>query len=325
MQALAPTPVCAAAAARQEKVARPRCSAGRAALSARSSSFTAAFTVPASAACSGRRSVNRRAQVAVSAALKALLFDCDGVILESEDLHRRAYNAAFKHFNIKQGGEISYWSEEYYDMLSNTVGGGKPKMRWHFNKSGWPSSASIDGYAAFPVEAEQTILIDTLQDWKTDHYKELIGSGAVETRPGVLKLMDEARAAGLKVAVCSAATKSAALYTVSSLLGKQRFEALDLFLAGNDVAKLKPDPTIYLVAAERLGVTTDECLVIEDSTVGLNAAKGAKMRCVITYTRTGLGEPFDGAEWVVDNLETGNVTVQKLMSPLASPFDDRAR
>ena len=154
--------------------------------------------------------------------------------------------------------------------------------RRHFNKSGWPQSARVDGYpgvaaGATPSEQQQAALIDTLQDWKTDHYKartaartttrmraptprraltprqDLIGSGAVETRPGVLALMDEAKRAGLKVAVCSAATKDAALFTVSSLLGEARFKALDLFLAGNDVAKLKPDPTIYLVAAERLG------------------------------------------------------------------------
>ena len=83
------------------------------------------------------------------ATLKALLWDCDGVILESEDLHRRAYNAVFKHYNVLVDGKVRaacsstrlvlaphartqvvYWSEEYYDMLSNTVGGGKPKMRW---------------------------------------------------------------------------------------------------------------------------------------------------------------------------------------------------
>jgi HAD superfamily hydrolase (TIGR01509 family) len=75
--------------------------------------------------------------------------------------------------------------------------------------------------------------------------------------------MDEARAAGLKVAVCSAATKSAAVTTVSSLLGKQRWDQLDCFLAGNDVAKLKPDPLIYLTACERLGLNPAECIVIE--------------------------------------------------------------
>ena len=108
----------------------------------------------------------------------------------------------------------------------------------HFGKVGWPSSSSVLN-AACVTDEQKDKLIDTLQDWKTAHYEELIKSGQVETRPGVLRLMDEARAAGLKVAVCSAATKSAAVVTVSSLLGKQRWDALDCFLAGNDVAKLK--------------------------------------------------------------------------------------
>ena len=110
--------------------------------------------------------------------------------------------------------------------------------RRHFGKVGWPSSSSVLNGPCVSDEQKDT-LIDTLQDWKTNHYEELIKSGQVETRPGVLRLMDEARAAGLKVAVCSAATKSAAVTTVSSLLGEKRWNALDCFLAGNDVAKLK--------------------------------------------------------------------------------------
>ena len=58
--------------------------------------------------------------VKTSAALKALLWDCDGVILESEDLHRRAYNAVFSHFKVEVAGKTVVWSEEYYDLLSNT-------------------------------------------------------------------------------------------------------------------------------------------------------------------------------------------------------------
>ena len=88
-----------------------------------------------------------------------------------------------------------------------------------------------------------------MQDWKTEQYQRFIGSGEVAPRAGVLRLMDEARAAGMKVAVCSAATKSSVEYTLTSLLGKQRFEGLDCFLAGDDVAQKKPDPTIYRLAA----------------------------------------------------------------------------
>lgn len=90
------------------------------------------------------------------------------------------------------------------------------------------------------------------QDWKSQKYRDLIGSGGVAPRPGVLRLMDEARSLGLKVAVCSAATKGSVVVTLESLLGKERFAALDCFLAGDDVDKKKPDPTIYLVAASAL-------------------------------------------------------------------------
>lgn len=62
-------------------------------------------------------------------------------------------------------------------------------------------------------------------------------SGEVEPRPGVLKLMDDARAAGLKVAVCSAATKSSVVFTLKNLLGEQRFSSLDVFLAGVSLDK----------------------------------------------------------------------------------------
>eukprot|EP00879_Flechtneria_rotunda_P018816 GHRR01019750.1.p1 GENE.GHRR01019750.1~~GHRR01019750.1.p1 ORF type:complete len:306 (+),score=95.45 GHRR01019750.1:1476-2393(+) len=231
-----------------------------------------------------RQGVSRLRTIRAQASLKALVFDCDGVILESEDLHRRAYNATFQHFNVQCGviGLID-WDEQFYDMLQNTVGGGKPKMRWYFNRQGWPTSSVLSGRAP-SNEQEQALLIDTLQDWKTEKYQQMIGSGEVVPRPGVLRLMDEARSAGLKVAVCSAATKSSVVFTLKSLLGEQRFSSLDCFLAGDDVDKKKPDPTIYRIAAGKLGVDPSECVVVEDSSIGLQAALEAGMRCIITYT-----------------------------------------
>ena len=174
------------------------------------------------------------------------------------------------------------------------------------------------------LEKDRDALIDGLQEWKTQHYEELIKSGQVSPRPGILELMDEARAAGLLVAVCSAATKSAAVTTVSSLLGQQRWDSLDCFLAGSDVARLKPDPLIYLTACEKLGVAPAECIVVEDSTVGLKAATAAGMRCCITYTSTGKEEPFEEAALVVTDLESGNVTLARLIEAHGSGrFDDR--
>ncbi|GFR50251.1 hypothetical protein Agub_g12437 [Astrephomene gubernaculifera] len=244
-----------------------------------------------------------RCSTVAHAAMKALIFDCDGVILESEDLHRRAYNATFRHFEVKCGDNkrVVDWDETFYDMLQNTVGGGKPKMRWYFARNGWPTSNVLSGRVPASQE-EQDHLIDTLQDWKTDKYQQMIGSGEVEARPGVLRLMDEARAAGLKLGVCSAATKSSVVATLKALLGEGRFGGLDCFLAGDDVAQKKPDPQIYRVAAERLGVSPGECVVVEDSMIGLQAALGAGMRCIITYTPSTKSQAFPGAERIVCEL-----------------------
>merc|ERR1711924_70790 len=115
-------------------------------------------------------------------------------------------------------------------------------------------------------------------------YKDFIGSGEVDPRPGVLRMFREAKVAGLKVAVCSASNKESVIHVLTNLLGEEIFEFLDLFMAGDDVANKKPDPEIYNTAAERLGLTKDECIIVEDSGVGNMAAVRAGMRCVITYT-----------------------------------------
>ncbi|XP_050377691.1 haloacid dehalogenase-like hydrolase domain-containing protein At4g39970 [Argentina anserina] len=225
-----------------------------------------------------------------SASLQALIFDCDGVILESEHLHRQAYNDAFAHFNVRCSSQTLVWDPEFYDQLQNQIGGGKPKMRWYFKENGWPSSTIFEE----PPEDDEgrAKIIDTLQDWKTERYNEIIKSGTVEPRPGVLRLMDEAKAAGKKLAVCSAATKSSVILCLESLIGDVRIQGLDCFLAGDDVKEKKPDPSIYLTASKRLGISVRDCLVVEDTVIGLQAATKAGMSCVISYTSSTADQDF---------------------------------
>ncbi|XP_034691378.1 haloacid dehalogenase-like hydrolase domain-containing protein At4g39970 [Vitis riparia] len=269
----------------------------------------------------GRASARARARatrtsnalsVSASSTLQALIFDCDGVILESEDLHRRAYNDAFSHFNVRCPSSPSQhplnWDSHFYDQLQNRIGGGKPKMRWYFKEYGWPSSTVFDT----PPEddGDRAKLIDILQDWKTERYKEIIKSGTVETRPGVLRLMDETKAAGIKLAVCSAATKSSVILCLENLIGIERFQGLDCFLAGDDVKEKKPDPSIYQTAVKRLGVSEKDCLVVEDSVIGLQAATGAGMSCVITYTSSTADQDFKDAIAIYPDLS--NVRLKDL-------------
>ncbi|CAI5994481.1 unnamed protein product [Closterium sp. NIES-65] len=93
---------------------------------------------------------------------------------------------------------------------------------------------------------------------------------------------------------------------------QDRFDQLDCFLAGDDVPKKKPDPTIYKIAAHRLGVPPSSCLVVEDSVIGLQAALGAGMRCVITYMPSTKSQDFTGAVTAFDDL--GGVSLDKLIA-----------
>ncbi|KAI3952385.1 hypothetical protein MKX01_005252 [Papaver californicum] len=248
---------------------------------------------------------------ASTSALQALIFDCDGVILESEHLHRQAYNDAFAHFNVKcSASDIKplNWDSDFYDVLQNQIGGGKPKMRWYFKENGWPTSSIFE--SAPENDSDKAKLIDTLQDWKTERYKEIIKSGTVEPRPGVLRLMDEAKTAGIKLAVCSAATKSSVILCLESLIGNDRFKGLDCFLAGDDVKQKKPDPSIYITAAKSLGVPAESCMVVEDSVIGLQAATGAGMSCVVSYTSSTSNQDFTDAIAIYPDLS--NVSLENL-------------
>lgn len=168
----------------------------------------------------------KRSLLAATSPEFALLFDCDGVILETEEFHRLAYNEAFRKFDLSIGGKPVEWSVsfefdvlfsahtplllfskvEYYDVLQNTVGGGKPKMFFHFRNT-TQQFPSVAGNPPPSTEEEQQDLIDQLQAFKTDYFKILVESEA-KPRPGVVELMDEALAdPSVAVGVCSAATK----------------------------------------------------------------------------------------------------------------------
>ena len=127
---------------------------------------------------------------------------------DAEELHRRAYNASFQHFKLAIDGAQVDWSVEYYDILANTVGGGKPKMKYHFRRERLAHHPEFFGGAVPSTEDEQNALVDALQDKKTEFYKEIVETTAT-ARPGVLRLMDEAIAdPSIAVGICSAATKA---------------------------------------------------------------------------------------------------------------------
>jgi len=218
----------------------------------------------------------------------ALLFDCDGVIAETErDAHRVTFNEAFKAKGLK-----TVWDVDLYGMLLK-IGGGKERMTAHFDNVGWPTSIPVDDRKAF---------IQDLHLLKTSLFEKAVISGIVPLRPGVMRLVDDAFANNIKVAVCSTSNEAAVTTIVKTLLGPQRLEKMKIF-AGDVVKKKKPSPDIYNLAATTLSVDPSRCWVIEDSEIGLKAAKSAGMRCCVTKSIYTQEENFEGADLCINNLD----------------------
>jgi HAD superfamily hydrolase (TIGR01509 family) len=238
--------------------------------------------------------------------MKALLFDCDGVLVDTErDGHRIAFNQAFA-----ARGLAVEWDVPLYGELLKTAGG-KERMRHFFDQQGWP-----------PGVPDRAALIQELHHLKTDLFMRIVESGQLPLRCGVKRLVDEARAAGVRLAVCSTSNERAVAAIVRTLLGPERSAAFTI-LAGDIVSRKKPAPDIYLLACERLAVRPQDCLVVEDSRNGLLAAKAAGMRCLITKSSYTQDEDFTEADLVVtelgDDAPTA-VTLRQLQAiPAAKP------
>jgi len=218
--------------------------------------------------------------------LKALIFDCDGVLAETErDGHRVAFNQAFaqKGFSFKWDGTL------YKELLK--IGGGKERMRHFFEQTSWPVGT-----------ADKDALIRELHERKTALYTRIIESGQLPLRPGVARLVDEAIAAGVRLAVCSTSNERSVNAVVEKLLGPSRKARFDVILAGDVVSKKKPDPEIYTLVLDRLRLKPSECVIVEDNRNGLLAAKGAGVYCIVTTNGYTQDEDFTGADLVVSEL-----------------------
>jgi HAD superfamily hydrolase (TIGR01509 family) len=218
--------------------------------------------------------------------LKAIIFDCDGVLVDTErDGHRVGFNRAFKEFGID-----AEWDVELYRKLLQ-VAGGKERMRAYFDEYGWPEGR----------EESKDELIAALHKTKTGITADLVGEGALQLRPGIGRIVDEAIAAGVTLGVCTTSNPRF-IDAVLDLFGPERKEKFAFVHAGDCVAKKKPDPEIYELAKISLKLPVHECVVIEDSRNGLLAAKGAGLPCLITTSTYTVDEDFTEADRVVPEL-----------------------
>ena len=152
----------------------------------------------------------------------------------------------------------------------------------------------------------------------------LIDEGVIPLRPGVLRIVDEAIAANVKLAVCSTSNEKAVSNLVSTLMGEERASKFQIF-AGDMVKKKKPAPDVYLMAVERMGLDKNRCVIIEDSHIGVGAAVAAGISCLVTKSSYTQNEDFTGAKMIVDELgDVGPISLSTLSSLLSSSSDSGA-
>lgn len=218
----------------------------------------------------------------------ALLLDCDGTLAETErDGHRVAFNKAFE----EKGFDVEWDVELYGELL--TTGGGKERMTRYF-KDYNPKAWIFED----PPAKDHPVIME-LHELKTRIFMEIVKSGDLPLREGIKDLISAADEAGWQLAVCSTSNEASVTAVVETMLPD--FAPKMRIFAGDVVSAKKPDPAIYKLASEKLGVAPMRCVVIEDTSIGATAGNAAGMKVVVTKSVYTAKELFKDADMVVEN------------------------
>ncbi|MBE9146884.1 HAD family hydrolase [Planktothrix mougeotii] len=221
--------------------------------------------------------------------LQALIFDVDGTLADTErDGHRVAFNQAFNQVGIPWN-----WSIDSYGKLL-AIGGGKERIRYYIEQyePNFLSTENLDD------------LIVNLHELKNQYYRKLLDQGLIPLRPGVQRLIQEAREKEIRLAIAT----TSALPNVLALLENTAIHPdwFEIIAAGDIVPAKKPAPDIYFYVLEKLGLNSADCLVFEDSHHGFLASKQAGLKTIITVNDYTKNQDFTDAVLVVNHLGEPN-------------------
>lgn len=200
--------------------------------------------------------------------LRALVFDVDGTLANTEESHRCAFNATF----AAAGLDWRWNRETYRDLLR--IAGGRRRMRSYAEHE--------DVVVAARPDLDDLLL--ALHRDKTRRYDARLREQPIPLRPGIARLFDEAAAEGVRLAIATTTTAANLDALLQPHFGSGWRGRFATVVCGGDVANLKPAPDAYLEVLQRLCLETDEGLAFEDSTNGIRSAHGAGLAVIVTPT-----------------------------------------
>jgi HAD superfamily hydrolase (TIGR01509 family) len=218
--------------------------------------------------------------------IKAIIFDVDGTLADTEDGHRKSFNKAFAECGLDWN-----WDVELYDKLLK-VTGGKERIKYFV-------SDFLPGFAK-PVDFES--FVKNLHVVKTRYYTKMLGEGHIPLRPGIKQLIHDAHAAGIALAIATTTTPENVSALLEVGLGKDWERYFAANGCGDIVPHKKPAPDIYFWVLERLGCSAGDCIALEDSENGLRSSLSAGIKTFVTTNHYTRNQNFAGAAGVFDDL-----------------------
>lgn len=225
----------------------------------------------------------------------ALIFDVDGTLAETERFgHRVAFNQAFA-----AAGLDWFWDEESYGRLLE-IPGGRERILAFIKQL--PEAIRPQG------SAEELAL--RLHRSKNQRYRQLLGDNRIELRPGVARLMVEARHAGIRLGICSTGGQESVLPLLRATLGPDAEDWFAAISLQDGTTPSKPSPDLYLRALSELKLAPADCIAIEDSAIGVRAAAAAGIPVIACYNDYSENQDLGPAIAEVDGFGTSTVPVR---------------
>lgn len=221
--------------------------------------------------------------------LRALIWDVDGTVAETEcDGHRVAFNQA-----LEEMGVGWQWDVPTYGGLLRVAGGFERLLY------------DMEGRRTAPASAgERESLARAVHERKNRLYATMVASGKLSARPGVHRLMDQCRDAGIALAIATTTSRRNVDALFTSLFGQRWPERFGAIVCAEDAPAKKPDPLVYRLALDGLGIDAREALAIEDSPNGLAAASAMGIPVLITRSRFFASDSFPGRAGICNDLDS---------------------